>query len=180
VCTKCGRRYVYLRGTGTGTKQCALCKAASAPKVTQGPYGHSHVPCTVCGIDHLNAMHRAYPVCDPCWDVFPQPLVRALVKHHASPEFVRRCALDPSCWACQEDVLIKIKVPRKGTYRYNFALDHDHSCCPGPFSCGQCLRGLLCQRCNTGLGFLQDDLTIILGMAKYVESWASDRVSETV
>jgi hypothetical protein len=37
------------------------------------------------------------------------------------------------------------------------AVDHDHSCCPGSRSCGQCVRGLLCSNCNMAIGLLRDD-----------------------
>ena len=38
-----------------------------------------------------------------------------------------------------------------------YAVDHDHACCPGKSSCGSCVRGVLCQLCNVGLGSFQDD-----------------------
>ncbi len=33
----------------------------------------------------------------------------------------------------------------------NLSVDHNHDCCSGKKSCGKCLRGILCVRCNSKL-----------------------------
>jgi hypothetical protein len=52
-------------------------------------------------------------------------------------------------------------------------VDHDHSCCPGKKTCGECVRGLLCNRCNTGIGYLQDSAAILTSAARYIEDWVT-------
>jgi hypothetical protein len=51
-----------------------------------------------------------------------------------------------------------------------FHVDHDHACCPGTRSCGKCIRGMLCNRCNTGLGMFLDDPNRLRHAASYLES----------
>lgn len=61
---------------------------------------------------------------------------------------------DGKCWLCKE---------RQAT-----EIDHDHSCC-SRFSCGKCIRGMLCQTCNLGLGMFGDSLDGIMMAVVYLE-----------
>lgn len=49
-----------------------------------------------------------------------------------------------------------------------WCVDHDHRCCASTPTCGQCVRGLLCNSCNTALGMLGDDPVTIHRALQYV------------
>ena len=49
------------------------------------------------------------------------------------------------------------------------SVDHDHSCCAGDFSCGKCIRGLLCSPCNKTLGMVNDDINLLQDMIDYLQ-----------
>jgi hypothetical protein len=51
-----------------------------------------------------------------------------------------------------------------------WAIDHDHSCCPGAKTCGVCTRGLMCSQCNVALGYLGDSVSKALGLVSYLHS----------
>ncbi len=51
-------------------------------------------------------------------------------------------------------------------------VDHDHACCPGASSCGKCVRGLLCGRCNSGVGMFRDDPDLMLLAIGYLQKSA--------
>lgn len=52
-------------------------------------------------------------------------------------------------------------------------VDHDHACCPARRKatrmCGNCVRGLLCPGCNTGLGMFKDSPARLRAAAEYLE-----------
>lgn len=56
---------------------------------------------------------------------------------------------------------------RRGLSRA-LAADHDHTCCEGRYSCGECLRGFLCATCNQILGRWRDNPDIFLAAVRYL------------
>jgi hypothetical protein len=59
------------------------------------------------------------------------------------------------------------KEPEKHNRR--LSVDHDHSCCSGANSCGNCIRGLLCSRCNKTLGQVHDNVELLQKMIDYLK-----------
>lgn len=53
--------------------------------------------------------------------------------------------------------------------RRRLCVDHDHSCCPDTSSCGKCVRGLICFKCNTALGMVKDNPETLQKMIDYLK-----------
>lgn len=67
------------------------------------------------------------------------------------------------CTICKqpETVVLKGQIKR-------LAVDHDHTCCSGKKSCGECVRALLCTRCNMAVGFLESSAADPLDFVSYL------------
>ena len=50
----------------------------------------------------------------------------------------------------------------------SWAIDHDHTCCDGPFGCAKCVRGLLCSSCNPGIGYFRDNPQLLKAAMDYL------------
>lgn len=53
--------------------------------------------------------------------------------------------------------------------------DHDHECCSYGRSCGECIRGILCFRCNTLLGHAKDNIETLRTATEYLEKWGAGK-----
>lgn len=65
------------------------------------------------------------------------------------------------CGICRTD--------RPGGRHDMWHVDHDRSCCPRSGSCGGCVRGLLCDNCNKGLGMFADETERLRAAALYLQ-----------
>ena len=84
-----------------------------------------------------------------------QAYKRIFLRHGLTEEVYQTmmAKYEGTCWACRI---------RKAT-----CVDHDHTCCNSAFSCGKCVRGVLCSQCNTALGLLQDNPIYIEKLMAY-------------
>ena len=53
-------------------------------------------------------------------------------------------------------------------------VDHNHMCCPDTKTCGNCIRELLCRKCNMAIGLLNDDILLLKKVIAYLEKWEGD------
>ncbi len=79
-----------------------------------------------------------------------------------------------SLWVQQKGLcaVCGVAMLPRGKHPESVNIDHDHSCCPTlAKSCGKCVRGLVCHRCNLLLGQARDDRRVLEGALKYLDRW---------
>lgn len=170
VCKGCGQSYDRFRPAG-GTRYCsAECRERyyrSTGQIDQ------HAETGVCPVDgNPHKSRNQWRLCPNCYDRL-QPLRTQLQRHHVKTELVVALLIDSTCAlpSCQVDLLSKIRDVQRGIMRSPLAVDHDHACCPGPISCGECVRGLVCQHHNLAIGQLHDSVAEAMDLAAYLQTW---------
>lgn len=85
-------------------------------------------------------------------------------KHHARATNHRltviqlqQLILTPECPVCFEEMTERTS-----------AIDHDHTCCPGQRGCGNCVMGVICARCNAGIGYFMNHPGIMTSAIDYL------------
>ncbi len=104
--------------------------------------------------------YRTFQVC--CLDA-PR---KALLRHRITAARYREllCTQDGGCGICGGPAW------REPVGLVPLPIDHDHLCCPGRESCGQCVRGLLCAGCNGFLGLVELHGNAMLRPGRWIEA----------
>lgn len=64
----------------------------------------------------------------------------------------------------------KCAICKKEKDGFRLCVDHDHNCCDSKYGCKKCVRGLLCHKCNIGLGSFEDNLDSLKSAVEYLAS----------
>jgi len=130
--------------------------------------------CPICGTDITNRRRDITFCSDPC--AREQRRLDGRTKLASRKSMLKRYRLTPEtydaklreqggrCAICRSD--------DPGTHHGFWHIDHAHDCCPSgkAGTCGDCVRGLLCQSCNLGLGHFADDPDRLSAAAEYLRS----------
>lgn len=181
LCNACGNEF----GTGdpgAGTKYCSLdCKRVgyNVRRLIREKADYARavakrvVLCGWCG-EVATERQRAggtWPfICSKCTGPI-EHLVRTLKLHHVPHERARQLLVEPNCEICGVD-LVEQPMSNGRPTRARLVVDHDHACCPRKhFSCGKCVRGLICLTCNAAAGMLRDDPDSARSLGAYLDRW---------
>lgn len=162
-CAQCGNEFV---ARAVNHKFCSTeCSKAnlSAFRSNRRTTMREPIPCNECGVTFTRNSGSQLYCSDEC---------RAVVKQRSTAEaFMRNryrmtmtqydemaASQGNACRICDKPFIHRTKVH----------IDHDHNCCPGDSTCGDCVRGLLCGPCNTMLGMAKDDPKILARAIEYL------------
>lgn len=141
---------------------------------------------------HPDRKHAGRGMCKPCYSTYrwtlstPDPDIykklksmgyyrtRLLKSYHLTEETYNQMltAQESKC-ICGRVITDSGSLPSSAT------IDHDHSCCPRQGSCGKCVRGILCRRCNSVLGLLEPDPGLLPDyLKKYLSAYSEKKLYE--
>ena len=173
-------------------KQCSMCKAskpfADFHKSITNSGGYSNY-CKPCNSEYSKKRYNSKRV-------YPEKKIDGLMhcrrcdKYLPIDNFAKQKKYQSYCNSCRTHVgrthNLKrlgvsvekyIELEREQDYKCKIcgekdnkrlSVDHDHSCCDSLPACGNCIRGLLCSRCNRALGIVNDDIDLLKKMIDYL------------
>jgi len=146
-------------------KQCSCCNETKPIELFNKERRKNDGLSTYCKVCH-STKRRAYPLKNP--DLYRD----THYKHHYGITLERYNEVlksqNGNCSICE---LPETGIRKKTGRRLQLMVDHDHTI---EEKTGEIVvRGLLCRRCNTGLGIFLEDSSILANAIKYIEKHKS-------
>lgn len=158
TCPQCGETFTRVRTQGRARMYCSR-KCTMAASEQRKVSRNAGVPSRRCACGAEVTTKVGTPVCPDCRK---DPRANAQARDRART--LRSYGLTRADWDAlvkkQRDRCAICQTTRPGGRGERWHIDHDHVT-------GQ-VRGLLCGRCNSGIGFFLDDPEIIRAAARYV------------
>jgi Recombination endonuclease VII len=154
TCRQCGHEFEYVKTSGRRRFYCSdRCKFQAGETAKKQ---RAAVEIRTCACGSVDVGRVGKPVCAACRK---DPRDSETLRIRERRRTLRLYNLSEAKWlellARQDSRCAICHVTDPGG-RGQWMIDHDHRCCPGTGSCGQCVRGLLCNRCNLMLGYASD------------------------
>jgi Recombination endonuclease VII len=169
TCQFCGQEFEYVKTSGRLRAYCSQRCRYGAGEAAKKARGIKVVRACACGSTDVALVGKA--VCPAC----RRPAGGSL-EYRRRRERNRTLALyglTEERWqellASQGGKCAICRSTNPGNRNQGFSVDHDHRCCPGTGSCGRCVRGLLCERCNFLIGQANDDISILATAITYLQ-----------
>jgi hypothetical protein len=175
ACESCGKPY---RGNSRAKFQrCPACRAVCAEcGASKSPGDIRHTLCQACRsrgkICDSCRVNPTFQNRRECWDCLAADgtyTAQARDRIYSLPPGWYDQKLAEQGGVCEISGLPETSVSKRTGKTYPLAVDHDRSCCPGPSSCGKCLRGLIRRNLNVALGMFGDDPELLRAAANYIE-----------
>jgi len=121
--------------------------------------------CEVCG--NPTSESRAVR-CKPCWQARPTEGRKTTYRRYQMKLKYKLSLTDYDEMLKKQNGKCAICLIEQSELKHSLYVDHDRSCCSGSESCGDCIRGLLCNNCNFAIGHFKDNETIMKSAIKYI------------
>ncbi len=154
VCLHCGNEFEYVKTSGRRRLYCSDRCKYQAGDATKKQRAAVEIRTCTCG--SLDVARVGKPVCPDCRK---DPRDSETLRVKERRRTLRLYGLSETGWQellARQGCRCAICHTADPGGRGQWMIDHDHGCCPGTGSCGQCVRGLLCNQFNLMLGFAND------------------------
>src|SRR6266496_727366 len=148
VCLHCGNEFEYVKTSGRRRLYCSDRCKYQAGDATKKQRAAVEIRTCTCG--SLDVARVGKPVCPDCRK---DPRDSETLRVKERRRTLRLYGLSETGWQellARQGCRCAICHTADPGGRGQWMIDHDHGCCPGTGSCGQCVRGLLCNQCNLG------------------------------